>query len=63
MLLLLLIIIAVIALPTLAYTEYLRWRGRVYRVEPPFDRTNHDPPKPPDHPKRLPNITDVGGAD
>jgi hypothetical protein len=61
MLLLLLILIAVIALPALAYVEYeRRWRG-VYMVKPPFDEMNHDPPKPSTEcPKRLPNITDIG---
>jgi hypothetical protein len=59
MLLLLLILVAIVALPAVAYVEYQWWRG-AYFAEPPFDETNRDRPKPPDTPKRLPNITDIG---
>ena len=57
MLLFLLILIAIVVLPALAYVEYERWRGLMV-VDPPFDEMNHDPPKPPDTPKRLPNLMD-----
>jgi hypothetical protein len=60
MLLLLLIIIAVIVVPAFAYVEYERWRHGAPMMTPPPDEMNHDPPKPPDTPKRLPNITDFG---
>jgi hypothetical protein len=70
MLLFLLLLIAVVVLPALAYVEYERWRGMVV-VKPPHDlvetrqqlmpgEMNHDPPTPPDYSKRLPNITDIG---
>jgi hypothetical protein len=60
MLLLLLIIIAVIVIPAFSYVEYERWRHGAPMVKQPSDGLNHDPPKPPDTPKRLPNITDIG---
>jgi hypothetical protein len=69
MLLFLLLLVAVVALPALAYVEYERWRGLVV-FKPPCDMVgtaklmpgemNHDPPKPPDPRMRLPNITDIG---
>jgi len=60
MLLFWLILLVVVALPALAYVEYRRYRS-VFTVERRREELNHDPPKPPpDFPKRLPNITDVG---